>query len=109
MAVKVKPEVLPGTLDLMVLRVLRDGAGHGYAVARAIERRSGGVLVVEEGSLYPALHRLEKRGSLASEWRETESGRRGKVYRLTSAGHTALSEQVKLWGRLSGAVTRVVG
>jgi transcriptional regulator len=100
--------MLQGTLDLLVLATLGTGPSHGYAIARTIERQSQQRLAVEEGSLYPALRRLERRGELASEWRTTPTGRRAKFYRLTSAGHERLREQADLWARLAGAVSGVL-
>lgn len=103
-----QPALLQGTLEVMVLSILARSEQHGYAIARAIESRSGGVLTIEEGSLYPALHRLAKRGDLAARWRESETGRRARFYSLTAAGRERLSEQTDLWDRISTAVTRVV-
>jgi transcriptional regulator len=102
------PELLQGTLDVMILSVLVDNPMHGYAIAREIERRSGGVLSIEEGSLYPALHRMAKRGDIVPEWRTTETGRRARVYRLTIDGRQQLSAQASLWAKISGAVTGVL-
>lgn len=103
-----QPTVLQGTLDLMILAVLQREALHGYALARRIERLSGQVLAVEEGSLYPALHRLSKRGELAAEWRTSHTGRRARYYRVTPDGKRALAQQEDLWRRLSGAVSQVI-
>lgn len=102
------PELLQGTLDVMILSVLARAPLHGYAIARDIERRSGRVLQIEEGSLYPALHRMTKRGDLLAEWGQTDTGRRARFYRLSTSGRQRLSEQRSLWDRLSGAVSRVV-
>jgi PadR family transcriptional regulator, regulatory protein PadR len=102
-------ELLQGTLDAMVLRTLSRGSNHGYGVARAIEAASGGKLAIEEGSLYPALHRLERRGDLTSEWRITELKRRAKYYSLTPEGHRRLRAEVAQWEEVSGAVSRVLG
>src|SRR5947209_18698074 len=107
MAKNQQPELLQGTLDVMVLRVLGRGASHGYAIARSIELASGQVLSIEEGSLYPALYRLEKRGDLTAEWRTTELNRRAKFYSLTPRGRRRVEEQVALWARISSAVSRV--
>lgn len=104
----IQPELLQGTLDLLVLSTLRDGPGHGYGIARAIEQRAGGDLSIEEGSLYPALYRLARRGCLAAEWRAGPSGRRARFYRLTSAGHAELDRQSALWAKLADAVDRVL-
>jgi PadR family transcriptional regulator PadR len=104
-----QPVVLQGTLDVMILSVLSQGEAHGYGIAREIERRSGGVLAIEEGSLYPALHRLTKRGDLSAAWRLSETGRRARFYTLTSGGRKQLAYQRSLWEKLSGAVGRVIG
>lgn len=101
-------ELLQGTLDMMILRTLSRAPNHGYGIARAIEAASGRELAIEEGSLYPALHRLEKRGDLAGEWRTTELNRRARFYRLTPRGRKRLDEQVAAWERVSSAVTRVL-
>ena len=102
------PELLRGTLDMLILRVLQGGAEHGYGVARRIERASGGVLGVEEGSLYPALHRLARRGWLESERKRSENNRVAKYYRLTDAGRKRLAHDQKAWGVMSAAVSRVM-
>lgn len=102
------PEVLQGTLDVMILSVLQRQALHGYGIAREIERRSGTVLAIEEGSLYPALHRMTKRGDLTAEWGTNDTGRRARFYRLTADGKRRLVEQSGLWDTLSAAVSRVV-
>jgi PadR family transcriptional regulator, regulatory protein PadR len=107
-AVPKPPELLQGTLEVMVLRTLERGPAHGYGVARAIERASGGELTIEEGSLYPALHRLVRRGDLVGEWTVTEQNRRARVYRLTPQGRSRLIDQVSLWEQMSAAVTRVL-
>ena len=86
-------ELVQGTLEMLILRTLARGAMHGYAIAVAIESRSEDVLRVEEGSLYPALHRMELAGLLTSEWRTSESNRRAKFYRLTAAGRKNLAAQ----------------
>jgi PadR family transcriptional regulator PadR len=103
-----QPELLQGTLEVMVLKTLARAPAHGYAIARHIESASGGVLTIEEGSLYPALYRLARRGDVKSSWRTTDTGRRAKVYELTARGRKQLAEQERLWDRLSGAVTRVL-
>ena len=102
-------ELLQGTLDMLVLKTLGRGALHGYAIALSIESTSEDVLRVEEGALYPALHRLESRGLLASEWGLSENNRRAKFYRLTAAGRRQLVEQASHWARLSAGVARVMG
>jgi len=100
--------VLQGTLDMLVLKALARGPMHGYDVAEHILAWSGDVLRVEEGALYPALHRLELRGLLASEWGVSENNRRAKFYRLTAAGRKYLAAEAKEWARLSSAVARVM-
>ncbi len=101
-------ELLPGTLDLLVLRTLQGGEQHGFAIAREIQRRSGEVLAVEEGSLYPALHRIERQGWIAAEWGLSESNRKARFYSLTRAGRAELKRRTEQWERVSGAVARVL-
>ena len=101
-------EMLRATLDVLILKTLSWGPAHGYAVAEWIEHLSGSALMVEEGSLYPALHRLERRGLLESEWGLSDGNRRARYYRLTDAGRTALAERGDAWGRFVEAVTRVL-
>jgi len=107
-----KPErsesMLQGTLDMLVLKALTRGPLHGYDVAEHILAWSGDVLRVEEGALYPALHRLELRGLLASEWGVSANNRRAKFYRLTAAGRKKLAQEKSQWARLSGAIARVM-
>jgi transcriptional regulator len=103
------PELLQGTLDVMILSVVAPRPLHGYAIARQIERASGGELAIEEGSLYPALHRLSKRGDLDADWGETDTGRRARFYTLSRQGHKRLAEQASLWQRVSAAVNNVLG
>ncbi len=103
------PDLLQGTLDMMILKTLSPGPNHGYGIARRIRQTSEDVLRVEEGSLYPALHRLEKRRYLTSEWRRSESNRRAKYYRLTPAGRARLKTETATWTELSSAVGRVMG
>jgi PadR family transcriptional regulator PadR len=100
--------LLPGTLDLLILTALAGGERHGYAIAQFIETRSANVLKVEEGALYPALHRLEVRGLLKATWDRSENNRRAKFYRLSALGRQALAREVKDWDRVAGAVMRVV-
>ncbi len=102
------PELLRGTLDMMILRTVADEPRHGYGVVRRIEQTSGGVLGVEEGSLYPALHRLVKRGLLTAEWGTSENNRRAKFYRLTAAGRKRLKRDQTAWSAMAAAVTRVM-
>lgn len=99
----------PGALELLILKVLTRGAMHGYAIVRAIQDRGEDALRIEEGTLYPALHRMERRGWLASEWGTSDANRRAKYYRLTPAGRTELRAQESAWRRLSDAVGRVLG
>ena len=100
--------LLQGTLDMLVLKALARGQMHGYDVAEFILARSGEVLRVEEGALYPALHRLELRGLLESEWGVSANNRRAKYYRLTAAGRKQLAHDSSSWVRLSGAIARVM-
>lgn len=102
-------ELLPGTLDMMILRTLARGAKHGYDVAETIQQASEDVLLVEEGALYQALHRLELRGLLDSQWGVSANNRRAKFYRLTAAGRKHLAAESLRWSRLSLAVSRVMG
>ena len=99
---------LHGTLDMLVLRVLEDGALHGYAIAVRLERMSKDVLSVEEGSLYPALYRMERRGWLASSWAVNDTGRRARFYKLTRTGRSQLDAERASWMRLTTAVADVL-
>lgn len=101
-------EILQGTLDVLVLRTLGGGARHGYQIARSIKARSDEVLQVEEGALYPALHRLERKGWVQAEWGRSENGRRAKFYELTAAGRKALQAESAAWDRYAAAVGRVL-
>jgi len=101
-------QLIQGTLDLLVLRALDDGPRHGYAIAKWIASASGEALRVEEGSLYPALYRLEEKGSLASEWQTSETGRRARVYRLTRRGRRALGNETSQWRAFAAAVAKVL-
>jgi transcriptional regulator len=100
--------ILRDTLDMLILKALKHRPLHGYAIAEFIEQTSEEVLRVEEGALYPALHRLELRGWLDSEWGISDNNRRAKYYRLTAAGRKQLAEEAARWGRLSAAVARVM-
>jgi transcriptional regulator len=100
--------LIPGTLDLLILRTLSLGSMHGYAVAQHIQQASRDVLRVEEGALYPALHRLEVRGLLKAKWGASSNNRRAKYYELTTAGRRALQEESAYWNRVAAAVTRVM-
>jgi transcriptional regulator len=108
MGEKGRAALLQGTLDMLILKALTPGAKHGYDITEFILSRSGEVLQVEEGALYPALHRLELRGWIAGEWGVSANNRRAKFYKLTTAGHKALSAETSNWSRLSGAVSRVM-
>lgn len=101
-------DFLKGTLDLMILKTLSWAPTHGYGIARWIEQCTEDTLSVEEGSLYPALHRLEERGLITAEWGITELNRRAKFYRLTTAGKKQLRSSHEYWARFAGAVTRVL-
>jgi transcriptional regulator len=107
MAVR-KIDLLQGTLDLLVLRVLNAGRDHGYGIAMRLHQLSDDVLRVEEGSLYPALYRMEDEGLIESHWGVTENNRKAKFYKLTRKGRSAAQAELEGWMRLSGAVTRVL-
>jgi transcriptional regulator len=100
--------LLQGTLDMLILKTLARGPLHGYGVAELIHQRSEDVLRVEEGALYPALHRLELRGLLGSEWGASENNRRAKYYRLTAAGRRQLEAESAQWNRMVTAMARVM-
>jgi len=102
------PELQQGTLDLLVLRTLGDGPLHGWAISRRITERSREYLRVQQGSLYPALYRLEDRGLVSAEWGISDEGRRAKFYRLTAAGRRELAAQVDAWRAYAGAVNLVL-
>jgi transcriptional regulator len=101
-------ELLQGTLDMLILKTLNRGSMHGYAIAEFIQQTSEDALRVEEGALYPALHRLELRGWLASEWGLSENNRRAKYYRLTAAGRKQLAEETAHWSRMIAAIGRIL-
>jgi PadR family transcriptional regulator PadR len=101
-------DLVQGTLDMLVLKALMSGSKHGYAVAEWIHETSEDVLRVEEGALYPALHRLELKGLLKSEWGTSDNNRRAKFYALTAAGRKYLTEEKAHWGRMSAAIARVL-
>ena len=103
-----KTDLLQGTLDLLVLKTLQAGPAHGWDIAQRIQQVSEDVLQVNQGSLYPALHRLEDRGLIASEWGASENNRRAKFYKLTAAGRKQLQEETEAWQRFSWAVGRVL-
>jgi transcriptional regulator len=101
-------DLLQGTLDMLILRTLRWGPTHGHGIAKFIQHGSDGVLLVEHGSLYPALQRLERQGLIASEWGESENRRRARFYRLTPAGRTQLARERSRWAELSAAIARIM-
>ncbi len=101
-------DLLQGTLDLLVLKTLSWGPAHGYAIARWIQQLTGEVLTVGEGSLYPALHRLEEREWIESEWQLSEHNRRAKFYRLTAKGRQQLRAEAATWGKFVDAVGKVL-
>jgi PadR family transcriptional regulator PadR len=101
-------ELLQGTLDMLILRTLQWGPQHGHGVGQAIRQSSADLLQIERGSLYPALHRLEERGLIASEWKASELNRRAKYYRLTSAGKEALVAEQSKWKLLVKTIGRVM-
>src|SRR5271167_2708824 len=105
---KERIELLQGTLDLLILRTLRLGPTHGHAIAKAIEFTSDDVLQVEQGSLYPALHRLIKRGWISVESGTSENNRRAKFYRLTAKGRRQLVNETSKWDKLAGAIARIL-
>jgi PadR family transcriptional regulator, regulatory protein PadR len=101
-------DLVQGTLDMLILKALTRGTMHGYAVMEFIQQSSDDVLRVEEGALYPALHRLELRGLIVAEWGVSENNRRAKFYRLAAAGRKYLAAEASNWDRLSAAVARVM-
>ncbi len=103
-----KADLLQGTLDLLILKVVALGPVHGYGISQRIRQISSSVLQVQQGSLYPALHRLEKRGWLAADWGESESGRQAKFYRLSAKGRKQLAAEEETWNRLSKAVALIL-
>lgn len=103
-----KADILQGTLDMLILKIVALKPIHGYGIAQRIKQISKEVLQVQQGSLYPALHRLEKRGWLKAEWRDAESGREAKFYSLTRTGRKQLEAESANWGRLSGAVSLIM-
>ena len=102
-------DLVQGTLDLLILKTLSLSAMHGWAIAKRIQQISREVLQVQQGSLYPALHRLEQQGWIKAKWAESETGRRAKFYSLTTAGRKQLETETANWSRLSAAVDLVVG
>jgi PadR family transcriptional regulator PadR len=103
-----KSDLLQGTLDMLILKVVALGPTHGYAIAQRLQQMSGSVLQVQQGSLYPALYRLEKRGWLRAEWAASDTGREARFYSLTRAGRRQLEEQREYWERVSAAISGVL-
>ncbi len=103
-----RPDLLQGTLDLLILRTLRGGAMHGWSISRRIQQVSDDVLTVQQGSLYPSLHRLERQGWITSEWGASENNRRAKFYSLTKQGEAQLEVETERWQLLSTAVSEVL-
>jgi transcriptional regulator len=106
---KDRHDMIRGTLDLLILKVLSIEPMHGWGISERIQQRSENVLDVNQGALYPALHRLVRWGWITSDWRQTEHNRKARYYRLTAAGARQLGEELAHWRRLSGAVERVIG
>lgn len=102
-------ELVRGTLDLLILKTLTWSPLHGYAITESIRQRTDETILVEEGALYPALHRLEKRGWVEAEWGRSENNRRAKYYRLTAEGRAQLQAREETWGRYTAAVGKVLG
>lgn len=100
--------LIRGTLDLLVLKALSAGPRHGYAVSQWIKRVTDGELLVEEGSLYPALHRIQKKGWIESRWGRSDTGRRARFYELTAQGEKRLEREVEMWRRYAAAIERAV-
>ena len=105
---KQKADLLQGTLDLLILRTLELGSIHGWGISQHIQQISNGVLQVQQGSLYPALHRLELEGWISSDWGTSENNRRARFYKLTRTGRKQLSQETENWERLAGAVFQVL-
>ena len=103
-----KNELLPGTLDMLILRVLSRGELHGWGLTQRLEQLSQSALQVDEGSLYPSLYRMEDKGWIEAEWRQTENNRRAKYYALTRAGRKQLEKEQVLWERMSGIINLVM-
>ncbi|HWA93348.1 MAG TPA: PadR family transcriptional regulator [Terracidiphilus sp.] len=101
-------DLVQGTLDLLILKTLLPESMHGWAIAKRIQQLSGDVLQVQQGSLYPALHRLEQQGWIRAKWQESETGRQAKFYALTAAGRKQLETETANWNRLSAAINLIV-
>ena len=108
MPAKTPNALLHGTLDALILKTLTGGPRHGYAIAKFIEDTSAGTVTVEEGSLYPALYRMERRGWLEAEWGESELGRRAKLYRLTRQGRAQLVAETEIWRLFTAGVSKIL-
>ena len=104
-----RADLLQGTLDLLVLKALATGAMHGWGIAQRLRQLSSEVLQVQQGSLYPALHRLERQGWIASSWGQSENNRRARFYELTAAGRRQLAAETETWERFAAAVAQVLG
>jgi PadR family transcriptional regulator PadR len=103
-----KPEFLKGTLDMLILKIVALGPNHGYAISQRIQQISRDVFQLTQGSLYPALHRLEDRGWLQADWQQTDSGREAKFYRLTKSGRKRLEAEVQNWTQITDAVSLIL-
>lgn len=103
-----KSDLLQGTLDMLILKIVTLGPIHGYGISQRLRQISKEVLLVQQGSLYPALHRLEKRGWLAAEWGESENGRQAKFYKLSAKGRKQFDKEESNWNRLADAVARIL-
>ena len=101
-------EIVQGTLDMLILKTLQWGEQHGYAISQAIRASSGEILQVETGSLYPALHRLERQGWVSSEWKRSESNQRAKFYRITARGKKQLASDYERWGRMVETIEAIM-
>jgi PadR family transcriptional regulator, regulatory protein PadR len=108
MAPDKQQDLLQGTLDMLILKAVSLGPLHGYGVLLRIQQISGEELVIQQGSLYPALYRLEHQGAIASEWGESENNRRAKYYRLTDLGRARLGEETEKWQRMSGIINGIL-
>ena len=105
---RLTPDLLPGTLDLLILRTLAKDALHGWAISERVQQLSQDVLQINQGSLYPALHRLEHHGWIEAEWKVSELGRRAKYYTLTAGGRRQLAVETRAWDEMSNAIARVM-
>ncbi len=102
-------EIMQGTLDMLILKTLQWGEQHGYGISQAIRVTSGEVLQVETGSLYPALHRLERQGWVSAQWKKSESNQRAKFYRITALGKKQLASDYERWGRMVASIEGIMG